>query len=137
MGPYTNEYYVCWEYVRSCLYIKNIQNIVVHLLLFVKDLLICCTSEEKIPEIKSELTKCFKIKNQVGVEIDHNDKCNGKILILTQEKRIEHLAEIYNLKDRKLYTAPMDVSLRLESAKDPKIGLNYRTSIGALLYISA
>lgn len=109
----------------------------VHLLLFAKDLLICCTSEEKIPEIKSELTKCSKIKNHVGVEIDHNDKCNGKILILTQEKRIEHLAEIYNLKDRKLYTAPMDVSLRLESAKDPKIGLNYRTSIGALLYISA
>lgn len=113
-----------------------------YLLLFVKYLLICSTSEEKILQVKKELIKCFKmrdldkIKSYVSIEIDYNYKCDSNILTLRQEKYIEYLAEIYNLKDGKLYTTPMKVSLRLKPAEEPKLDLNYRNLIRALLYIT-
>lgn len=122
-----------------CLYVMRDGDDMIYLIIFVDDLLICCKSKEKIENIKSLLSKRFKmkdldkVKNYLGINIDHDYETN----IMTQESYIETLANKYKIENSTLYNTPMEVNLRLEPTQEICHDIRYRNLIGALLYISS
>lgn len=112
----------------------------IYLIIFVDDLLICCTKKEKIEKIKNLLTKQFKMKDlgqvkaYLGINIEYNHKEN--VMSLSQENYIDSLASKYKIVNSTLYSTPMEVNLKLEPAHEVCQNIRYRNLIGALLYIS-
>lgn len=124
-----------------CLYVKKENSLTVYILLFVDDLLICCENEGVIADIKTKLSKKFKMKdmgkakNYIGIEIKYNFNQNN-YLTLSQKSYIESLAKRYNIENAKLFKTPMEINLKLEQS-DIDEDVKYRNLIGALLYISS
>lgn len=120
---------------------KRENDIAVYILLFVDDVLICCSNKNIIDDIKIVLCDKFrmkdlgKVKNYIGINIEYNyDQDN--ILTLSQEHYIESLAKRYNIENAKLYKTPMEINLKLEKSELNE-NVKYRNLIGALLYISS
>lgn len=123
-----------------CLYINNTDEDPIYILLFVDDMLICSKNKRKICEVKSKLSKRFKMKdmgkvsNYIGIDIDYD--LDRNVMTLSQKNYIVSLAEKYNIENAKLYNTPMEVNLKLEPAEEIDTKIQYRNLIGELLYIS-
>lgn len=123
-----------------CLYVKNDGKVPVYLIIFVDDLLICSEDISKIQEVKSKLSKRFRMKdmgqvsNYIGIDIEHDLENN--VMTLSQENYIKSLAKKYDLENAKLYKTPMEMNLKLEPADEINEQVKYRNLIGELLYIS-
>ncbi|XP_074032153.1 uncharacterized protein [Leptinotarsa decemlineata] len=131
--------FVCSKY-DSCLYIKDVGEKSVYVILYVDDLLLCSPDQAELKCIKEELNKRFemkdfgKIKNYLGIDIDYDrDK---KYMRLSQTKYIECIARTYNVIESKSYRTPLEINLKLEAAETCPVEIPYRNLIGALLYIS-
>ena len=127
----------------NCLYISAKNESQTYVILYVDDLLIFGSNIDTIEEIKTKLSKRFKmkdlgrVKQYLGIEMQYNQK--EKKLHLSQEKYIESLAEKYGVTQSKRYDTPMEINLKLEASKEIKKeneDLKYRNIIGALLYIA-
>lgn len=123
-----------------CLYGKNEEEFAIYLIIFVDDLLIYSKDTSKIQEVKSKLSKRFKMKdmgqvsNYIGIDIENNLEKN--VMTLSQENYIMSLAKKYELNNAKLYKTPMETNLKLEPADEINEQVRYRNLIGELLFIS-
>ena len=127
--------------VDLCLYIYGEGENIIYLLIYVDDLLICGRNQKNIHKIKKLLSDKFKmkdlgkIKEYLGINVDYNYKdCK---MTLSQEKHIDSLADKYQIKDSRLYSTPIETSLKIEKSDKCEPNLKYRNLIGALLYISS
>ena len=127
--------------VELCLYIHGKDEDMVYLLIYVDDLLICGKDGKKIQRIKKLLSYRFKMKDlgeineYLGINVNY-DYIDGKMK-LSQEKYIESLATKFQIKGSKLYSTPMESSLKIEKAEECEPSIKYRNLIGALLYVSS
>lgn len=126
--------------IDSCLYFKQKEDWTIYLILYVDDLLICCSDVEKLNEIKKLLKNRFemkdlgKVQNYLGIDIEYDQ--TNKCMSLSQSKYIESLAEKYDLIESKSYQTPIEINLKLEPSEVCDVNIQYRNLIGALLYIS-
>ena len=111
------------------------------LLIYVDDLLICGKDGKKIQRTKKLLSDHFKMKDlgeineYLGIN-ENYDYINGKMK-LSPEKYIESLATKFQIKRSKLYSTPMESSLKIEKAEECEPNIKYRNLIGKLLYVSS
>ena len=108
---------------------------------YVDDLIIIATTTEEMNQIKSYLSKHFRMKDLgslhffLGVSIEQNE--DG--MKLCQKQYIEKLLERYRLQDANPVTTPMDLNVKLvanygHSKSVDKV--RYQSMIGSLLYIA-
>lgn len=123
-----------------CLYYKGEVEKQIYIILYVDDLLICCSDLDEIENVKKVLTKRFQMKNlgeakqYLGIEIDYN--CREYTMKLSQSNYIESLAEKYDVVSSKPVDIPIESNLKLEPEEHPSLDIQYRNLIGALLYVA-
>lgn len=120
-----------------CLYVKD--GIKCYVLLYVDDLLISCTDQQIIDNIKGLLHKEFdmtnigKVKTYLGVHIEHDEK-NGTIT-LSQKRYFEDVLRKFGMSDCRAATTLMEKGLNLKKGDANKLpNIPYRELIGCLTY---
>ena len=105
----------------------------------VDDLIIIATTEGEMNQIKSNLSKHFKMKDLgslhfcLGVNIEQTEEG----LTLSQKQYIEKLLERYGLQDANPVSTPMDLNVKLvadDGHSKPVDRIRYQSMIGSLLY---
>jgi len=91
------------------LYVKKKNDLIVYVLLFVDDLLICYKDKQAVIDIKINFSEKFKmkdvgkVKNYIGIDIEYDYEQDNNILVLSQKSYVESLAKRYNVENSKLY----------------------------------
>lgn len=125
----------------NCLYIKQIDQNFVYILIYVDDILICSKYEDEISNIYKELNDYFEIKDlglvssYLGIQIERNSKGD---FLLHQEDKIKRLIVEAELEDAKPSYIPMDpefVKITHEENLLPN-NIKFRSVMGILLHIS-
>lgn len=102
-------------------------------------MLICGKNQENINNIKTKLSKQFKmkdmgrIKTYIGIDVNYDSERN--LMTLCQKRYIETLARRYRIENSKPFNTPMETGLQLKHVM-VNSDTRYRSLIGALLYIS-
>ncbi|XP_073816655.1 ecdysteroid phosphate phosphatase isoform X1 [Musca autumnalis] len=128
----------------NCLYVKNKDQDLVLVAVYVDDLLLCCSSEEIMKGVVRELNKYVDAvdrgpaKYYLGIQIER-DGLRGKISI-HQEKYVNELLEKWQMTECKPTSTPSMNGMVLEKcSKENCCGYDvnkYQSLIGALNYLS-
>jgi len=126
--------------VDRCLFFKTASDGTLSILvIYVDDVLYGSNSEKDRLYVTETLKEKFRIKinlepkSFVGLEISR-DKETGQIY-LSQSKYIERVAN-FNLTTGKPTTSPMERNLKIDRSNTPNDDTEFRSLIGALLFIS-
>ena len=122
----------------SCLYYKRSDRTLTFVVLYVDDLLICCSDAKELEDLKLRLASEFSMKDLgpvklfMGLEIERSDDK----LIISQQKFIEKVLCKFGMSDCNPIATPMEVGLKLERAEENKRTKHpYRELLGSLMYI--
>ena len=127
----------------SCLYIRNIDDIICILAIYVDDIIIASHSESQLNHIKSSLCNQFQMKDLgllkyfLGVNIVQGH--GGSEISLNQSAYTEGLLDRFQMSECNAVQTPMDSSLKLEKANENSKLIDtslYQSAVGALLYLS-
>ncbi|CAK1600987.1 unnamed protein product [Parnassius mnemosyne] len=126
------------SHADRCVYIGNINNNKVYLLLYVDDGLLMSGSKDSLNKVIFELKENFKIKqcelkNFVGLQIEKLEK----YIFIHQSKYIERLLCKFNMQDANCNKIPVDPHTTLEmgtEASDKNIP--YREAVGSLMHLA-
>ena len=129
-----------------CLYVRNTDEGVIMIALYVDDLLIAAKSKSQTSWVKKMLNDRFDMKDLgeakvcLGLEITR-DRENRK-LWLTQESYMEKIVDRFGMSDSKPVPTPMEepksLDARLEVITEndnDAINIPYREAIGSLMYL--
>lgn len=126
------------SHADRCLYIGNVNNNKVYLLLYVDDGLVFSKSKDALNSVMHELKHNFEIKqcdpkNFVGLQIK---KSEGFIFI-HQSKYIERLLYKFNMQDANCNNIPVDPHTTLEkSTESVDKNIPYREAVGSLMHLA-
>ena len=125
----------------NCLYMKFKDNIIIYILIYVDDLLVCSNYLYEIENVFHLLSKFFKvkdlgpIKNYLGIEVETD---NEGIFHINQQNYIKEMLNTFELSNSKISNIPMDTGYYKNDQnsnipfRDKKL---YRKAIGSLLYM--
>lgn len=124
-----------------CLYFQTMsdQSVAV-LLVYVDDMLLVTGDTQLIQRTTAALQECFAItvdenpKFFVGFEIQRDMK--NKSIVLSQKNYVKRILRRFNLHDAYPQSTPMESGLKLVEPPDGKDDTEYRSMIGALLYVA-
>lgn len=135
------EFLKSYGFVQSqadyCVYVRNVENIKVILIIYVDDALIISSSKKIIKDIISFLKQAFKIKELnlsyfVGIEVLKFDNC----ICLHQREYIEQIVKIFNMSECNPASTPADPNVVIsKSLEDSTVNFPYREAIGSLLFL--
>lgn len=124
----------------NCLYVLVNASGLAFLALYVDDLLVSGSSLEIIEEIKDLLFTRFhmkplgEVKTYLGINIMYDR--DNQMIKLDQKPYIEQLATRFGVSNSRFFKTPMEQNLKLESDVQVSGNTEYRSLIGALLYLS-
>ncbi len=134
-------------YVQSqadvCIYVKDKGGEKTIIALYVDDLLIACSNDDSLQQVKKELANRFNMKDLgpakfiLGLEITRDRR--NKTTYLSQEKYITDILNRFNMKDAKPMDTPQAVGEVL-SKDDPTTksedmkAVPYRNAVGSIMY---
>lgn len=124
-----------------CLYSKRSAKDIQFMIIYVDDILVADTSEEKIDETARgleralELTRLGELKSYLGIRIRRDPE---GIYSIDQEEYIEKIVERYGLGDAKISKIPLNTGyFKASENKKPMVNNHfYQKLIGALLYVA-
>lgn len=143
-----NDVLVKNEFERSsadpCLYVKNIGEQYLYLLVYVDDILICYSQESMQDEVQNvlelfgsvfEYRDLGEVSFYLGIQIERN---SDGIYSVFQSNKIIEMLEKFGLSDAKPIKIPMlpEHNKGAENSKPLPDNVLYREAIGALLYLS-
>lgn len=112
---------------EECMYVKTIEKMLIILVVYVDDILICCKSEDIIEQVKRDIANKFKISDKgistymLGWEIRQNQKG----IFINQEKYINDLLQEFDIQE----TSNTPYLLSMNGTPDVyKTGLTRKTS---------
>ena len=123
-----------------CIYVST-EGETFYLGVYVDDIVLAGTTEERIREIKNALSRKFEIKDIgklhyfLGMTIKQTDE---KIWI-GQPKYTENLLKKFGMQDCKPVSTPVEPGQKLEAATDRDLTVDqqkYQSAIGSLMYLS-
>lgn len=124
-----------------CLYIKELKNEKLYVLLYVDDLLIFSSDSSLVKELKDALMKTFKmkdlglVKNYLGINI--NQDLKGGVIKINQINYLKRVLERFNMQESKSVSTPMDPKFKVtnsDSRSDQNLETKCRSLIGCLMY---
>ncbi len=124
-------------------YTRSEDGSVLHLLMWVDDIVLASSNLELIKKVKADIGSRFQVKDLgeasyfLGMELTRDRQAGW--LKVAQTRYITELAERFGLQDAKPAPTPMSHSIELEVANDEKPampnGTEYRALIGGLMYL--
>lgn len=143
-----NEFLISLGFSQSdtdtCLYTKNDKGKnLITIVVYVDDLLICCSDINLINETKKQLAKRFQIKDLgiakkfLGFEISYDEK--ERNVKIHQSNFAEQLVTKFNMQNSKSVTTPGQPGLKLHKRKTDEESFDsttYRSAIGGLLFLA-
>lgn len=126
------------SYADRCVYLGNVNNNKIYLLLYVDDGLLMSSSKESLQKVICELKDNFEIKqtdpkNFVGVQIERFEKC----IFIHQTKYIERLLCRFDMQDANSNNIPVDPHTSLEKGTElPDKNIPYREAVGSLMHLA-
>ena len=139
-----NDYLLSQKFSRSyadpCLYTKFHDGLMIILLIWVDDILICTNSVDALNTFKTVLCQRFKMKDIgvmkwfLGIEVNFGEN----FVSISQSNFISKVLEKFNMLDAKVKSLPCDVDVNKFDCCDSKFLDNpklYREIIGSLIYI--
>lgn len=126
------------SHADRCVYVGNVNNNKVYLLLYVDDGLLLSKSKESLNTVMYELKLNFEIKqcdpkNFVGLEIKQSED----FIFIHQSKYIERLLFKYNMQDANCNNIPVDPHTTLErSTESVDKNIPYREVVGSLMHLA-
>ncbi|PNF40752.1 hypothetical protein B7P43_G18365, partial [Cryptotermes secundus] len=127
-----------------CLHIKAEQNERIYILIFVDDLIITGSSEDKVNKLKIDLSNAFKMKDlggtvsyYIGISV-HQDIENG-VVTLDQENYLQNVLDRFGMLNCKGSFTPMDKNfdqnlLIKEKSESSELESKCRQAIGSIMY---
>lgn len=124
----------------KCLYIANMDNFMIYLLLYVDDGLVICKCKHLIDKILCNLQENFEInvtvpKLFIGLELEI---CKDmKTIFIHQKRYVSNLVKKFNMNNsNKLCSVPFDHNVRLSEPKNENKICNvpYREAVGSLMF---
>ena len=125
----------------ECLYIYSKDGVIVYLLLYVDDILICSKNLKDIEDIKSKINSKFKcrdlkvIKKFLGINVEYEK--DGGVLKIGQIDLINKVAARFNVTDSHPVLTPIEKGIKLVRCSDKSkvTSKPYRELVGCLVYI--
>lgn len=132
---------------NNCCYLKKDSDSYLILLLYVDDMLIACSSLDKINILKQELSQEFEMKdlgpaNQIlGMRIIRN--LTTSLLSLSQERYITKVLERFQVEDAKSRSTSLVRHFKLSKEQSPKTmeereqmsKVPYASTVDSLMYV--
>lgn len=124
----------------NCLYVLRNELGLAFLALYVDDLLVSGSSLKMIERIKDLLFSRFRmkhlgeVKTYLGINISYDR--DNQMIKLDQGQYIKQLATKFGIVNSRSFKTPMEQNLKLESDVQISSNTQYRSLIGALLYLS-
>lgn len=140
-----NSFMVNLKFKRSksdyCLYNYFDRSLKCYLLIYVDDILIACSDENFLNDLKTKLIKTFKMNklsdqyNFLGIRIERDIK--NKIITIDQTLAIEKIVKRFNVENCRNFKTPIEKNLNLKRNLDEllKTKLPYKELLGSLMYI--
>ena len=135
------------DFVRAeadpCVYVNTNNKVLTIITVYVDDLIIICSTLNRLKDIKSCLTERFKMKDLgslhycLGINITH-DKANKQIF-LSQEQFIIRKLKEYGLENSNPVDTPRDCNVRMQKNDGVSNSVSkehYQSMVGSLLYLS-
>lgn len=124
-----------------CLYVLVKNETRAYIVLYVDDLLICCSDQNTLNGIKMSLASEFKMKDLgevkcfMGMRIKIDREL--KVLTIDQHEYIDRLLKKFNMYDCNGVSTPMEQNLKLLKNDDDKMVTEnpYRELIGSVMYL--
>lgn len=126
------------SHADKCVYISNVNDNKVYLLLYVDDGLLFSSSKDSLDVVMCELSKILQIKqcepkNFVGLQIERSKGC----IFIHQTKYIEKLLTKFDMQNANGSVIPVDTHTTLEkSSSGPDKNIQYREAVGSLMHLA-
>ena len=126
-----------------CIYYMNTGGDMFCLGVYVDDIILAGSSDDKIKEVKDTLSRKFEIKDMgklhhfLGMSVVQNE--TRKTVWIGQTAYTENLLKKFEMEHCKPVSTPVNVGSKLEIAKDEEESINqqqYQSAIGSLMYLS-
>ena len=123
---------------ESCLYYRRETSSITLLITYVDDVLVASNDMDFVNYLFGHLQSSYNIKIYpdpkvfIGMQIRYEES----ICHLNQEKYITKMAKMFRLDTGKMYSTPMEESLRIEVSEEINDDPKFRALIGSLLYIA-
>ncbi len=122
-----------------CLYVNQKSTYLWLIGLYVDDLLIAGSNQDKIREIKNELTRRFEMKylgqSRVTLGIEITADCPNRRLFISQSDYTLSILARFGMENSHSVTTPMEKPGNISEDSTPAVNVPYRQAIGSLMYL--
>jgi hypothetical protein len=122
-------------------YITQVGDVKFFIVVYVGDLILVCNDQNKLFQIKEELSQKFDIKDLgelhffLGVEVEWNR--DERLLRINQIKYLKEILKRFRMEDCKPIGVPLDPKVKLQNntdGNDELKGFSYQQAVGSLMY---
>ncbi len=111
------------------------------IVVYVDDLILVCNDQNKLLQIKKELSQKFEMKDLgelhffLGMEVERNR--DERLLCINQIKYLKEILKCFRMEECKPIGVPFDPKVKLQrnvNGNDESKGFSYQQAVGSLMY---
>ncbi len=111
------------------------------IVVYVDDLILVCNYQNKLLQIKKELSQKFEMKDLgelhffLGMEVERNR--DERLLCINQIKYLKEILKCFRMEECKPIGVPFDPKVKLQrnvNGNDESKGFSYQQAVGSLMY---
>ncbi len=127
--------------VNRSVYVAQVGNVKFFIIVYVDDFILVCNDQNKLLQIKEELSKKFETKVLgelhffLGMEVERN--CDEKFLCIKQIKYLKEILKHFLIEECKPIEISFDPKVKLQrnaNGNDESKGFPYQQMVGSLMY---
>jgi hypothetical protein len=133
------------EFMKSeadpSVYVTQVGDVKFFIVVYVDDLILVCNDQNKLLQIKEELSQKFEMKDFgelhffLGMEVERNR--DERLLRINQIKYLKEILKCFRMEDCKPIGVPLDSKVKLQrnaNGNDESKGFPYQQAVGSLMY---
>jgi hypothetical protein len=133
------------EFMKSeadpSVYVAQVGNVKFLIVVYVDDLILVCNNQNKLLQIKEELSQKFEMKDLgelhffLGMEVERNR--DERLLRISQIKYLKEILKRFRMEECKPIGVPLDPKVKLQrnaNGNDESKGFPYQQAVGSLMY---
>ncbi len=123
------------------MYVAQVGDVKFFIVVYVDDLILVCNDQNKLLQIKEELSQKFEMKDLgelhffFGMEVERN--CDERLPCINQIKHLKEILKHFRMEDCKPIRIPFDPRSKLQrnvNGNDELKGFPYQQVVGSLMY---
>ncbi len=133
------------EFMKSeadhSVYVAQVGDVKFFIVVYVDDFILVCNDQNKILQIKEELSQKFEMKDLkelhffLGMEVERNH--DERLLRINQIKYLKEILKRFQMEECKPIGVPLDPKVKLQrnaNGNDESKGFPYQQAVGSLMY---